>query len=117
MLNNSDKSLKNDPSGVIAFLEWDWSDERNSVSTVISAAADGIFWVNGPMHVGRVDVHSIVEDLISALPRYIHQGYSIAVEPFFLGRGKCAVIQDATGQRIGILERPGDKINGRRLRH
>jgi hypothetical protein len=117
MLNNSDNSLKNDPSGIIAFLEWNWGDERNAFATLISAATDGLLWVNGPMHVGRIDVHAIVEDLISALPRYVHQGYSIAVEPFLLGKGKCAVIQDATGQRIGILERPDDKINGRRLRH
>jgi hypothetical protein len=54
----------------------------------------------------NADIHYLVEDKLSALPRYIHQGYSIAIEPFPTESGMCAVLQDEQGTRIGILERP-----------
>ncbi len=52
-----------------------------------------------------VEIHYIVEDKLSALPDYLHQGYSIAIEPFSTDDGMCAVLQDAHGTRLGILER------------
>ena len=53
-----------------------------------------------------VDIHYLIEDTLSALPKYLRQGYSLAVEPFPTDQGTCAVLQDANGTRLGILERP-----------
>lgn len=53
----------------------------------------------------QVEAHFVVEDVISALPVYIEQGYTIAVEPFDITIGKCAVIQDAAGTRICIFDK------------
>lgn len=54
----------------------------------------------------NADVHYLIEDTLSALPRYLKQGYSIAIEPFSTDKGMCAVLQDERGTRLGILERP-----------
>ena len=54
----------------------------------------------------NVEIHWLVEDTLSALPKYLHQGYSIAIEPFPTDNGICAVLQDEQGTRLGILERP-----------
>lgn len=53
-----------------------------------------------------MDIHYMIEDKLSALPKYLHHGYSIAVEPFTTEDGRCAVLQDPSGTRLGILERP-----------
>ena len=53
----------------------------------------------------QVEAHFVVEDVISALPAYIEQGYTIAVEPFDITIGKCAVIQDAAGTRICVFDK------------
>lgn len=59
-----------------------------------------------PILPDHVDIHYLVEDTLEALPKYIHQGYSLAVEPFPTEDGMCAVVQDEQGTRLGILERP-----------
>jgi lactoylglutathione lyase len=53
----------------------------------------------------QVEAHFVVEDVISALPAYIEQGYTIAIEPFDITIGKCAVIQDTAGTRICIFDK------------
>lgn len=63
----------------------------------------------------NADIHYLVEDTLEALPRYIHQGYSLAIAPFSTDSGMCAVLQDEEGTRIGILERPIE--TDRRIRH
>lgn len=59
-----------------------------------------------PVLPDNMDIHYLIEDSLSALPKYLHQGYSIAVEPFSTEEGTCAVLQDEHGVRLGILERP-----------
>jgi predicted enzyme related to lactoylglutathione lyase len=61
---------------------------------------------SNPTPPDNMDIHYLVEDVLSALPKYIRQGYSIAVEPFSTEEGKCVVLQDPQGTRLGILERP-----------
>ncbi len=62
-----------------------------------------------------MDIHYLIEDRLSALPKYLRQGYSIAIEPFSTDEGTCAILQDEQGVRLGILERP---IEGNRaIRH
>jgi hypothetical protein len=58
-----------------------------------------------PMFPEGVDIHYFVEDELSALPEYLRQGYSIAIEPFPTEEGQCTVLQDERGNRLGILER------------
>ena len=57
-----------------------------------------------------VEVHQIVEDGISELPKYIHQGYTIAIEPFEISIGKCAVVEDTFGTRLGVLDKTDGSV-------
>jgi hypothetical protein len=62
-----------------------------------------------------MDIHYLVEGSLSSLSKYLHQGYSIAVEPFLTEEGTCAVLQDEHGVRLGILERPIE--TDKKIRH
>jgi hypothetical protein len=117
MPNNRDSYRDSDPSVVVSLFKWGWRDEQNGPAALFVQVGDAdLFLLSAPAPFGQIDVHSVVEDTISALPGYISQGYTIAVEPFVVGRGKCAVVQDIAGNRICILEKP-NKINAPALRH
>ncbi len=70
---------------------------------------------NNPLLPEDMDIHHLIEDTLSALPKYLHQGYSIVIEPFSTNDGTCAVLQDEQGTRLGILERPIE--TDRTIRH
>jgi hypothetical protein len=53
----------------------------------------------------RIEVHAVIEDTLAALPRYLRQDYSIAIEPFATSQGRCVVLQDMQGNRLCILDR------------
>jgi hypothetical protein len=69
-----------------------------------SLDAGAVFFLAHPYQNCPLDIHAVIEDALDALPQYIQQGYTIAVEPFESGAGKCAVIQDRRGTRICITE-------------
>ena len=65
-----------------------------------------MFIPDNPIQPEEVDVHYMIEDVISALPKYLDRGYSLVIEPFSTDQGQCAVLQDSRGTRLGILEKP-----------
>jgi hypothetical protein len=76
------------------------------VTLPIAGYEAGIFVLNEPSLPYPVDVHQVmvIEGLYSALPAYVQQGYSIAIEPFKCRRGTCTVVQDDFGTRICLVD-------------
>lgn len=52
----------------------------------------------------RVEVHYLVDDVVSAVQVLAEKGCSVLVEPFDIAIGKCAVIKDPFGTRLCILD-------------
>lgn len=67
-----------------------------------------ILWLNDPTFLAPIDVHAVVvvEDVLSAIPTYLQQDYTLAIAPLAIGGGRGAVMQHATGVRICLLEMP-----------
>ena len=63
-----------------------------------------VILLDDPLLPFQIDVHCVIEDTISSLPHYTRLGYTIAIEPFDVKTGKCAILQDARGVRICIFE-------------
>ncbi len=51
-----------------------------------------------------VEVHYLVANVAAAVPILESKGCKILVEPFDIGIGKCAVIEDPFGTRLCILD-------------
>ncbi len=66
---------------------------------------------NDAIRFSMLDVHTIIEDTLTALPYYLQKGYTIAIEPFKVKGRRCAVIQDVTGTRICLLEQAPVQAN------
>ena len=67
-----------------------------------------VLWLLDPGFPAPTDVHGIVvvEDLRSTLCTALRQGYTVAVDPVTATMGTCAIIQDASGRRLCLLEPP-----------
>jgi hypothetical protein len=70
-----------------------------------SERAVDVFLLKDPLLSRQIEIHRLIEETLSALPRYIHRGYTLAVEPFRVSAGRCAVIQDSCGTRICLFEK------------
>lgn len=70
-----------------------------------SERATDVFLLKDPLLPCQIEIHRLIEETLSALPRYIHRGYTLAVEPFRVSAGRCAVIQDSCGTRICLFEK------------
>lgn len=64
-----------------------------------------VFFLGDPALSERIEVHAVIEDALASLPRYLEQDYSIVIEPFETSEGRCAILQDALGNRLCIFER------------
>jgi predicted enzyme related to lactoylglutathione lyase len=51
-----------------------------------------------------IEVHYLVDDVITAVAEYAAQGCRVLVAPFDITIGKCAVIRDPFGTRLCILD-------------
>ena len=51
-----------------------------------------------------VEVHYLVDDVVAAVAHYAAEGCQVAVPPFDITIGKCAVIKDPFGIRLCILD-------------
>jgi predicted enzyme related to lactoylglutathione lyase len=51
-----------------------------------------------------VEVHYLVDDVVSAVEHFVAQGCQMLVAPFPITIGKCAVIRDPFGTRLCILD-------------
>jgi hypothetical protein len=67
----------------------------------------GEFFPGDPALPERVEVHAVIEDALASLPRYLERDYSIVIEPFETSRGRCAILQDALGNRLCIVDTTG----------
>lgn len=52
----------------------------------------------------RVEVHYLVDDVVTAVQHLAAHACKILVEPFDITIGKCAVIEDPFGTRLCILD-------------
>ena len=90
-----------------------------------SAGETQVLLLRHPALPDPMEVHQVIEDRMTALPRYIQQDYTVVVEPFDISMGRCAVLQDAFGKRYCLLERmdydlgirPGDRKDAEVIRH
>jgi len=64
-----------------------------------------VFVLSDSLLTCQIEFHRVIEDTLSALPRYIHRGYTLVIEPFRVSAGRCAVIQDSCGTRICLFEK------------
>lgn len=69
------------------------------------SAETEVLWLHDPALTAPIDVHVVVEDMLAALPTYMRQDYTLAIAPFRVSRGRCAILQDASGTRICIFEK------------
>lgn len=84
-------------------------EEEASVSSspVFLTTGSDMFFLGDPALPERVEVHAVIEDALASLPRYLERDYSIVIEPFETSRGRCAVLQDALGNRLCIVDTTG----------
>lgn len=59
---------------------------------------------NDPAIPSSVEVHYLVDDVVSAVAHLAAQGCQVLVAPFPIMIGKCAVIRDPFGTRLCILD-------------
>jgi hypothetical protein len=83
-----------------------WQHTQNILAQLrCPERAAEVFLLSDPLLTCQIEIHRLVEDTLSALPKYIHRGYTLAVEPFRVSAGRCAVIQDSCGTRICLFEK------------
>ena len=51
-----------------------------------------------------VEVYYLVDDVVTAVRNYVDKGCEVLVAPFDITIGKCAIIKDPFGTRLGILD-------------
>jgi len=83
-----------------------WQHTRNILTRLHCPEREAeVFLLSDPLLSCQIEFHRVVEDAISAIPKYIHRGYTLVIEPFHISAGKCAVIQDTCGTRICLFEK------------
>ena len=80
-----------------------WSSE-DSIGLVFPETDAEIVLHRNPDIPSSVEVHYLVDDVVTAVATYLAQGCHLLVEPFDIAIGKCAVIADPFGTRLCILD-------------
>jgi lactoylglutathione lyase len=80
-----------------------WWDESSAGLVFPESDAEIVVHCN-PDIPSRVEVHYLVENVISAVQTLETKGCRILVDPFDIAIGKCAVIEDPFGTRLCILD-------------
>lgn len=70
-----------------------------------------VLFLGDPVLMERIEVHAVIEDVLTSLPRYLEQDYSIVIEPFETSQGRCAVLQDSLGNRLCIFDRTDSSVS------
>lgn len=97
-----DEFFSSDMFGLKPF--WRYSFKRAGRTRYLENEEE-VFLLTDPLLPHQIEFHRLVEEALSALPKYIRRGYTIAIEPFRISAGKCAVIQDAGGIRTCLFEK------------
>jgi hypothetical protein len=81
--------------------------QSNSVEMLRPKQGREVLWLSDPTFPAPIDVHAVamIADVLSVLPIYLQQDYTMVIAPFTIRVGRWAVIQDASGIRICLLER------------
>lgn len=83
-----------------------WQDERAGQAGLLFPESDSeIILHTDPNIPGQVEVHYLVDDVLTALQKYTAQGCNILTGPFEARMGKGVVIQDPFGVRLCLLDR------------
>ena len=80
-----------------------WWDETSAGLVFPGSDAEIVVHCN-PDIPSRVEVHYLVDDVVTAVQHLATNGCKILVEPFDITIGKCAVIEDPFGTRLCILD-------------
>jgi lactoylglutathione lyase len=80
-----------------------WSGD-DSIGLVLPETDAEIVLHNDSDIPSSVEVHYLVDDMVSAVAHLAAQGCQILVAPFPITIGKCAVIRDPFGTRLCILD-------------
>ena len=80
-----------------------WSGE-GTVSLVFPESDAEIVFHRETSIPSSVEVHYLVDSVVSAVAHYAAEGCEILVAPFDITIGKCAVIRDPFGTRLCILD-------------
>ncbi len=84
-------------------LRPNWSGD-DSIGLVFSETDAEIVLHNDPNMPSSVEVHYLVDDVVTVVAEYVAKGCQLLVEPFDITIGKCAVIKDPFGIRMCILD-------------
>ena len=88
-----------------------WSGD-NSIGLKFPESDAEIVFQNDPDIASSVEVHYLVDDVVSAVAHLAAQGCQILVAPFPIAIGNCAVIGDPFGTRLCILDMELTRKNG-----
>jgi lactoylglutathione lyase len=80
-----------------------WSGD-GSIGLVFPESDAEIVLHRHPNIPSAVEVHYLVDDVVAAVAHYAAEGCQVAVPPFDITIGKCAVIKDPFGIRLCILD-------------
>ena len=80
-----------------------WSGD-DSIGLVFPESDAEIVLHRDPDIPSSVEVHYLVDDVVTAVEYYAARGSRVLVEPFDITIGKCAVIRDPFGTRLCILD-------------
>lgn len=80
-----------------------WSGD-DSIGLLFPETDAEIVLHNDPNIPSSVEVHYLVDDVITAVEYFAEQGCHVLVAPFDITIGKCAVIKDPFGTRLCILD-------------
>lgn len=80
-----------------------WSGD-DSVGLVFQETDAEIVLHNNPNLPSPVEVHYLVDEVVTAVASFVARGCHLLVEPFDIAIGKCAVIQDPFGVRLCLLD-------------
>jgi predicted enzyme related to lactoylglutathione lyase len=82
-----------------------WQDQNSGQAGLLFPESDTeIVFHTDPVIPGQVEPHYLVDDVVSAIEKYVEQGCTVLAGPFEVHVGKCAVIQDPFGIRLCILD-------------
>lgn len=82
-----------------------WRDEQqDSAGLLLPDGETEIVLSYNPHRTGQGEIHYLVDDVVSALQKYIEQGCIVITQPFEIHAGKCAVIEDPFGVQFVIRD-------------
>jgi len=84
-------------------LRPNWSGD-GTIGLVFPETDAEIVLHNNPNIPSSVEVHYLVDDVVTVVADYVAKGCQLLVEPFDITIGKCAVIKDPFGTRMCILD-------------